>query len=406
MKAAFVCALALAGCSNKDAATKPRARDAAVISTDAARPPADAAQADAPAAPQIRGLFELPAIKGNTDNLFGSELALSDTELFIGESLAGNGRVHVYAFENDAWKKTATLQPGKTGNFGADVDVDGDTLAVSAIEDRQRGKSAGAVFVFERKAGAWKQTAKLVPDKPNYQFGWQLALSGNTLVVGAPWDAGNAHRGSVFVYERVDGTWKLSTTLVAPTRTGTDLFGYDVAVSGDHIAVGSLSAKGAPKDSGAAYVFERGPDGTWPLVSTLVSDDRSARDSFGNDVALVGDAVIVGAPAHVGGMLRGAVYVFQRKPDGYLQTQRLQPDESQALDYYGDSIAALGDSVVVSAYGTGAAWLYEYRAGTLTQVDYVDGGRGFGSTITLGPDHMAAAMDGRVHGVASFAIKR
>jgi hypothetical protein len=405
-----VAVVALVACASKhasetqgSAAPAPRPNDAQVAAVVDAATPADAA---IDAVPTITGLHELPVIKGNTDNLFGSELALSSTELFIGESLAGRGRVHLYTWDDDEWKHTA-LRAAKTSNFGADVSLDEDTLAVSAIEDSQRGKSAGAVFVFERKGLEWKQAAKLVPPKANYQFGWQIALSGNTLVVGAPWDASsNAHRGSVFVYERSGESWKLAATLTAPVRGPKDLFGYDVAVRGDRIAVGTLGAKGAPNDSGAAYVFQRNAAGDWTLAATLASDDRSARDSFGNDVALVEDAVIVSAPAHVGGMLRGAIYVFRSEADGYRQTQKVQPDESQALDYFGDSLSALGNHVAVTAYGSGMAWLYEYANGTLREVTHVDGGRGFGSTVVLGPGYVAATTDGKTHGVRTFLIER
>jgi hypothetical protein len=408
MRAIVCCVVALAACSSKPTAqtqgsAAPAPGDAQVAAVVDATVVADAA---IDAAPAITGLHELPVIKGNTDNLFGSELALSSTELFIGESLAGRGRVHLYTWDDDEWKHT-TLQAAKTSNFGADIALDNDTLAVSAIEDSQRGKSAGAVSVFERKNDAWKQTAKLIPPKANYQFGWQIALSGNTLVVGAPWDAsGNAHRGSVFVYERTGETWKLTTTLVAPVRGSKDLFGYDVAVQGDRIAVGTLGAKDAPKDSGAAYVFHRAAAGDWTLAGTLVSDDRSERDSFGNDVALVDDAVIVSAPAHVGGMFRGAIYVFRSEADGYHQTQKLQPAESDALDYYGDSISANADFVAVTAYGSGMAWLYQYAEGKLREVEHINGGRGFGSTVVLGPGYVAATTDGKTHGVRTFLIER
>src|ERR1043165_7414839 len=129
-------ALVLAACSSRGSDSRgsgsaaphpPMVNDARAVAIDAPAAPADA---PIPATPSITGLLEMPAIKGNTDNLFGSGLALSATELFIGESLAGHGRVHVYALDNGQWKKTATLQPAKTDQFGADVDVDADTLAV------------------------------------------------------------------------------------------------------------------------------------------------------------------------------------------------------------------------------------------------------------------------------------
>ncbi len=114
------------------------------------------------------------------------------------------------------------------------VALSGDTLAVGAaleqsaatgINDDQSDNSAdnaGAAYVFTRTAGVWSQQAYIKASNTDAEdeFGWSVALSGDTLAVGAQFEDGNAtginddqsdnsaaDSGAVYVFTRNAGVW-------------------------------------------------------------------------------------------------------------------------------------------------------------------------------------------------------
>jgi hypothetical protein len=131
------------------------------------------------------------------------------------------------------------------------------------------------------------------------QFGGAVAISGDTAVVGAPYDSvgANSHQGSVYVFIRVGGTWTQQAQLFADDGAAGDEFGWSVGIDGDTIVVGAHADNVfANTDQGSAYVFVRSGT-TWTQQAHLFANDGSARDRdyFGNAVAIQGDTAIVGA---------------------------------------------------------------------------------------------------------------
>ena len=101
-----------------------------------------------------------------------------------------------------------------------------------------------------------------------------------------------------------------SKNLTATERTQYDEFGYAVAIDGDTAVVG-MPGEDSPLKSGAAFVFTRNSDtGTWSQVAKLKAKDPIAQDRLGLSVALEGDAIVVGSPRHANE--KGAVYVYTR----------------------------------------------------------------------------------------------
>ena len=134
---------------------------------------------------------------------------------------------------------------------------------------------------------------------------------------------------------------------------GGDKFGYAVAVDGDTAVIGAYQDNGNGADSGAAYVFTRN-DGVWDDGVKLTASGGAAYDNFGISVAVDGDTVVVGAPGNDGaGADSGSVYVFV-KPTGAwatsTETAKLTASDGAALDYFGYSVAVVGDTVLVGAY--------------------------------------------------------
>ncbi|MEM9023432.1 MAG: FG-GAP repeat protein, partial [Bacteroidota bacterium] len=190
-------------------------------------------------------------------------------------------------------QKIVPSDRSSSDNFGTAVAVDGDVAVISAIQDANGlpGQPtlglAGSAYVFtQNQNGSWGQTVKLVPsDRESVdQFGKSVAVSGNTIMVGA-WqedqDENNANfitdAGSVYVFERDSaGNWTQVQKLTASDRSFNDRFGNAVALDGNYAVIAAIAqdlnaAGGQPvTDAGAAYIFERDTlTGLWSEVQKL-----------------------------------------------------------------------------------------------------------------------------------------
>ena len=146
------------------------------------------------------------------------------------------------------------------------------------------------------------QQKLLAPDAAEGdQFGLSVAVSGDTLVVGAPAGVGlppGSNAGSAYVFVRTGGVWAHQQTLVPSDAAGGDQFGVSVAIDGDTLVVGANNDDGpAGPDQGSAYVFER-TGGVWTeQLPKLVAPDAETNDFFGGSLAIEGDTIVVRSPA-------------------------------------------------------------------------------------------------------------
>jgi len=184
-------------------------------------------------------------------------------------------------------------------------------------------------------------------------FGWSLAIEGDTVLVGAIQWTGNK-KGKVYVLRTTNGgaTYDQVTILTASDGQNNDLFGYAVAIAGDTLVVG------APMDVGKAYVFRTSDGGaTYVQVAKLEPSDGAINLWFGDCVAIDGDTIVAGAhgsPDHNGGANngKGAAYVFRTSDGWNTYTEiKLMASDPGNKDYFGKSVAIAGDTIVAGAYG-------------------------------------------------------
>ena len=191
----------------------------------------------------------------------------------------------------------------------------------------------------------------------NDEFGYSVAIDGNTAVVGAPGSNSNAGAVYVFVITEADGMWNQAATLTASDGAAGDKFGISVAVDGGSVVVG---APGSNSNTGAVYVFTEA-DGMWNQAATLTASDGAASDEFGISVAVHGETVVVGAHLddHTDGDGdtdddEGAAYVFTEPgSDGWAdatETAKLTASDGAENDEFGISVAIDVDTVVVGAH--------------------------------------------------------
>ncbi len=313
----------------------------------------------------------------------------------------------VYPLTIDPIAQQAYLKASNTGAgdlLGSSLAVSGDTVVVGApgesssatgINGNQADDSAGgsgAAYVFVRDAdGIWSQQAylKASNSEAGDSFGLSVAVSGDTVVVGAPTEDSNAGgvngnqadnsaagAGAAYVFVRdAAGAWSQQAYLKASNTAAGDRFGQSVAVSGDSLVVGAndedSSATGVngnqgddnAADSGAAYVFVRGGT-TWSQQAYLKASNTGASDFFGDPVAVYGDTVVVGVnredsdatgvdgnQADNSASDSGAAYVFVRSGTTWSQQAYLKASNTEADDFFGQSVAVSGDTVVVGGSG-------------------------------------------------------
>jgi hypothetical protein len=279
-------------------------------------------------------------------------------------------------------------------HFGASVSIDGNLAVVGAYA---KDNYIGAAYVFSRSAGAWVQQAKLMAsdDAPGDNFGWAVAISGDTAVVGAY--GHNGERGAVYVFTRSGSTWTEQAKLTASDSEAVDRFGYSVAISGDTIVVG---AYGKGSLSGAAYVFTRSA-GAWSQQAKLVASDGATGDWFGYSVAVHSETAVVGALYKNSGA--GAAYVFTRSGSAWSQQTKLIASDGASGDNLGCSVSINGDSIVAGARGrsfsTGAAYVFIRSSGLWSEQTRLTAGDGsvnnrFGVSVAISVNAVIVGAEG------------
>jgi uncharacterized repeat protein (TIGR01451 family) len=287
---------------------------------------------------------------GGPGDRFGVAVALRGERLAVGAPGGAAGAVYLFSREAGGWRPESlprvVASNGNRGDrLGAAVALSADTLVVGAPGDGERGSLAGAVYVFRRTGSAWDPPQKLLaPDSQSADaLGSAVAIDGDTLVAGAPFADELPHRrnfGAVYVFERRDGVWRFSRKLTAEPFEEDDVrFGASVALSSGRLVVGAPGEDRGGADRGVGYVFSRSD---WTRISQA-PEGRGNGDQLGSAVAIDVDAVVLGAPLHrVGGERPGTVFV----DDGRIMTAESAAADSQ----FGAAVALLNGAMLLGGF--------------------------------------------------------
>ena len=199
-------------------------------------------------------------------------------------------------------------------------------------------------------------------------FGDSVAISGNTMVVGAP-DAevgAKSEQGAAYVFVASGTSWVQVAKLTASDGSASDQFGSSVSFSGNTVVVGADEATvGSNVSQGAAYVFVEPGSGWASMTQTakLTADDGAAQDNFGCSVSISGSTVVVGADNKtVGGNdAQGVAYVFTEPAFGWrnmTQTARLTASGGATENYFGGEVSISGNTVAVGSSLARAAYVF------------------------------------------------
>ncbi|WP_428269502.1 DUF4215 domain-containing protein [Haliangium sp.] len=388
------------------------------------------------------------------------------------DSAPNSGAVYVFRRVGAAWTQEAYLKASNTGpddRFGWSVSLSGDTLAVGAPYEASAATGSGgdqaddsvpdsgAVYVFRRAGATWTQEAYLKASNtgPVDNFGWAIAVSDDTLAVGAFAEASAATgpggdqdddsalgSGAVYVFRHADATWTQEAYLKASNTDPNDCFGCALALDRDTLAVGARAeasaaiGPGGDQDddtapaAGAVYVFRR-TDTTWAQEAYLKASNTDPGDGFGAAVALSGDTLAAGAIFEASAAtgvdgdqdddfadFAGAVYVFRRAGAEWTQEAYVKASNTGLFDNFGWSLALSGTTLAVAANGeasaatgiggdqnddsaplSGAVYLFRRIGQTWAQEAYLKAsntgaGDAFGTTVALSGDALAVGAYG------------
>ncbi len=306
----------------------------------------------------------------SADDWFGRSVAISGNTAIVGADRdvdAGIFSGSAYLFNATTGSQLAKLTADDAAEgdfFGSSVAISGNTAIVGAVgddDDGGGGDNSGSAYLFDLTTG--NQIKLTADDAATFDgFGVSVAISGNTAIVGA-WfdDDGGSNSGSAYLFNATTGSQ--IAKLTATDAAAGDVFGFSVAISGNTAIVGAFRDDDGANSSGSAYLF----DLTTGNQIKLTADDAAADDLFGSSVAISGNTAIVGAVRNDDGSNNsGSAYLFDVATGN--QLAKLTATDAAEDDEFGRSVAISGDTAIVGAWldeGTnpGSAYLFDVPTG-------------------------------------------
>ncbi len=249
--------------------------------------------------------------------------------------------------------------PGVFESFGYSVALSGDTAIVGAQWDRELGTEAGAAYIFrlDPDTSVWIEQQKLLASDGDggEHFGRSVAIEGDTAMIAATSHLHNGAtgNGSVYVFQYNGSTWVEEQEFFASEGAIGDVFGDAVSLSGDVAVIGARGDDDNGANSGSAYVFRFDPETQrWVEEQKLLASDGAGGDQLGRSVAISGDTVVIGAfDSNAGGDSSGAAYVFRFdvEASSWIEQAQLHPNPNGSFNSFGWSVAIAGETAVIGA---------------------------------------------------------
>lgn len=229
-----------------------------------------------------------------------------------GSGTSRRGNAYVYTYDGSQWNLQNTLASPNSSDdeyFGYSVALKGSSAVVGApLSDDARSNGKGRAYYFPN--GSTSATIVQITDnnimKNGAGFGHAVDFDGTRILVGAPWAKGPANNqnpmGQAFYFNISDLSKPKELALSTNDDDGEMRFGWDVAIDGNKVLVG------APYDSsqnGSTFHYDISI-GNYPSSTTkyFQLDGRGTDDQFGKAVAVEGNFGFIGSPLdNVGGGL-------------------------------------------------------------------------------------------------------
>lgn len=307
--------------------------------------------------------------------------------------------------------------PAERDEYGWSAVIEGDVIAIGAPYHDVMGDDTGAVFIFERIDGEWVETAYLLPPYPDPLgwFGRWLAIGDGRIVIGAPYEDGLRPDGSriddsgvAYVYEKVHGEWIRTGTLLPQTANAGASFGWSVAIHGDRIAVSAWEDLLFGAQTGSVTIF-RQHKGLWWPEAVLQPSEASERMMFGRDIDMHENVIAVGAPGDdTIAEDAGAVYVWHFYNDEWNFAGKLVASDGIAGDKLGSQVALQNPWLASGAYdhddpfwSAGATYVWKlenlWELHSKLEASDMQPGDWFGYSVDIKDDRMVIGAPHRGH---------
>lgn len=289
----------------------------------------------------------------------------------------------VYVFEPDdqgKYRQTVKLYPSDPQNsqaFGSSLAAYENRLIIGAYQDNEKGKSAGAAYMFERStAGQWVQQAKLIGKDaaPGDNLGEAVALFGDHAAVSSRHHFDG--QGCVYVFGCGNAdTWEQQAQLQSPTAAKHTQFGKSLAMHADSLLVGHWNSNDPVRGGGEAHLFLLNNEHEWEISATIRSDRPAVNEAFGFSVAMNKTQLLAGTYAGEQVKRGDTIYVYERKEGTSALRHRVTSTDARASRFFGmdlalsDTLIAVGDpahkthlSDEADTPCSGAVFVYDLRA--------------------------------------------
>ena len=280
----------------------------------------------------------------------GRSVAVAGNWMFASApDAAADGAVYVFARSGSGWTEQATLTPAvpASRSFGFDLAVAGNTLVVGAPG---KWPESGAAYVFVRNGTNWTEQAVWTGSK---YFGWSVAISKDTVVVGEPNGAQIgvmvSGPGTAHTFARQGSAWTPQGQLPDPAAWIWGDYGVEVAVSGDTAMIAELTESTGIAGAGEVQVFTRA-GASWAHDAVIALTGFSNPPAFGRKIALEGDTAAIGAGGiQWYGFAPGEVHVFDLIGGVWTKGAKLRPAAAGPDDGFPTALALSGDHLVASS---------------------------------------------------------
>ncbi|MFT5422849.1 MAG: hypothetical protein ACI89L_000618 [Phycisphaerales bacterium] len=294
---------------------------------------------------------------------------------------ADSGAVYVYGFLATQIAKVLPFDGAAGDWFGWSVAADNGVVAVGAPGNDDNGFDSGAAYLFDAATGG--QLTKLLPSDgtPGDQFGWSIAIDSGIVAVGAHGTTfDSTGSGSVYLFDAATGAQlaKLQPDDLGPSGTLLgDYFGYSVAISNNTVVVGALTDSAYAPNGGSAYLF----NATTGSQITKIVRPAATLGGFGYAVAIHNDRVVIGAVTLGTSPGPGSAFVFDSVTGDYIK-QLVPSPTSPVINTFGYCVSIYKGTATAGAWGgqdlgmvdTGLVMMFDLCPADLNGDGFLDGG--------------------------------
>jgi hypothetical protein len=323
------------------------------------------------------------------DHNFGESISLRNRDLLISadgdaDNGVGSGAAYLYRFDGSSWnfiRKFAASDAAAGDSFGQSVTIQGERYFISADEASPLGMNGGILYQYEQINGSWYER-KFISDQgtSDARLGQRFAISGDIVVVGAPWDSEDGtDAGAAYIYDLKT----MARQHITHPATSSGEFGNQCDIDGNFAAI-------TDRNGGGIVLYERNTGGNWAHLQT-VNPNPSAfymAPNLRDDVLVFGDEEYNSD--------QGAMYVYRRDGTSYAQEDFITyssgttgEDFGQTIELSEDLIAVGADEVDGGGTARGAVILYEYDGSdwvensTLIEAWDPEDGAQFGESVSV-----------------------